>query len=94
MFEAILVKLRNFVRANKYIVTIHAADEMDEDDLSIYDIERAILNGEIIERQKDDESLESKYLIRGKSLDGYPVIVVTKIGPSNKLIIITVFEDE
>ena len=79
---------------NKYIVTIHAADEMGEDDLSIYDIERAILNGEIVERQKDEDRSEWKYLVRGRSLNGYPVIVVTKIGPGDKLIIITVFKDE
>jgi hypothetical protein len=94
LFESILVELRNYVRSNKYIVTIHAADEMDEDSLSIYDIERAILNGEIVERQKDEERSEWKYLVRGKSLDDYPVIAVTKIGPNDKLIIITVFKDE
>jgi hypothetical protein len=94
LFESILVELRNSVRSNNYIVTIHAADEMDEDDLSIYDIERAILNGEILERQKDEERSEWKYLVRGNSLDDDPVIVVTKIGPNDKLIIITVFKDE
>jgi len=94
LFESILVELRSFVRANKYIVTTHAADEMDEDDLSIYDIERAILNGEIVERQKDEERSGWKYLVRGRSLDEYPVTVVTKIGPGDKLIIITVFKDE
>ncbi len=82
------------MRQNKYVVTVHAAEEMDEDDLSIFDIERAILNGEIIERQKDDERSEWKYLIRGKSVDGYHVTVVGKIGHTDKLIIITVFKDE
>lgn len=94
MFESILVELRNYVRTNKYVVTTHAADEMDEDDLSIYDIERAILNGEIVERQKDEERSEWTYLVLGRSLDDHPIIVVTKIGPTDKLIIITVFKDE
>ncbi len=94
MFESILVELQNYVRTNKYVVTTHAADEMDEDDLSIYDIERAILNGEIVERQKDEERSEWKYLVRGRSIDDHPIIVVTKIGLTDKLIIITVFKDE
>jgi hypothetical protein len=94
LFESILVELRNYVRSNNYIVTIHAADEMEEDDLSIYDIERVILTGEIVERQKDEERSEWKYLVRGKSLDDDPVIVVTRVGINDKLIIITVFKDE
>ena len=94
MFESIFIQLKKYVRQNRYVVTIHAAEEMDEDDLSIFDVERAILNGEIIERQKDQERSEWKYLVRGRSFDGKQIIVVTKIGPNDKMIIITVFKDE
>jgi len=41
-------------------MTIHAEEEMDEDGLSIFDVERAILTGDIIERQKDRETEEWK----------------------------------
>ena len=34
-------------------MTLHAEEEMDDDGLSIFDVERALLTGEIIERQKD-----------------------------------------
>lgn len=94
MFEAILIHLKNCVRLNRYVVTIHAEEEMDEDHLSIFDIECAILNGEIIERQRDNERTEWKYLIRGLSIDGYGLIVVAKISPNDKMVIITVFKDE
>ena len=94
MFELILIQLKEYVRQNRYVVTIHAAEEMDEDDLSIFDVERAILNGEIIERQRDKERSEWKYLVRGRSIDGNQIIVVTKLGPNDKMIIITVFKDE
>ena len=94
MFESILAQLKEYVRHNQYVVTIHAAEEMDEDDLSIYDVESVILSGEIIERQKDHERSEWKYLVRGRSIDGNRVIVVLKIGPTDKMIIITVFRDE
>lgn len=94
MFPAILMQLKNCVRQNKYVVTLHAEEEMDEDDLSAYDIERAILTGEIIERQKDEEKAEWKYIVRGQSIEGEPIIVVIKISPTGKMIIITVFRDE
>lgn len=48
-------------------MTIHAEEEMDEDSLSIFDVERAILTGDIIERQKDRETGEWKYLVRGSN---------------------------
>jgi hypothetical protein len=72
-------------------VTLHAAEEIDNDELSIFDVERAILTGEIFERQKDQEKGEWKYLIRGKTIDGREVVIVTKLGPTGKMIIITVF---
>ncbi len=51
-------------------MTIHADDEMDEDGLTIFDVESAILSGKIIERQKDQSTGEWKYLVRGESLAG------------------------
>ena len=49
MFPVILKVFKECVRHNEYVVTLHADEEMDDDDLSIFDMERAILNGEIIE---------------------------------------------
>ena len=72
-------------------MTLHAAEEIDNDELSIFDVERAILTGEVVERQKDQEKREWKYLVRGKSIDGRDVVIVTKLGPTGKMIIITVF---
>ena len=75
------------------MVTIHSAEEMDEDDLSIFDVERVILTGNIIEKQKDQHVAEWKYLIQGQTLDGATATVVVKMGPTGKLIIITVFRE-
>ncbi len=58
MFERILNQMREKVRALQYVMTIHAEEEMDNDDLSIFDIEHAILTGQIIERQEDAETGE------------------------------------
>ncbi|HQV93159.1 MAG TPA: DUF4258 domain-containing protein [Anaerolineales bacterium] len=56
-------------------------------------VESAILSGKIIERQKDQSSGEWKYLVKCESLAGESVATVTKIGPTDKLIIITVYRD-
>ncbi|WP_353740573.1 DUF4258 domain-containing protein [Desulfoferrobacter suflitae] len=45
--------MREKIRTRQYVMTVHAEEEMDEDGLSIFDVERCILTGEIIARQKD-----------------------------------------
>lgn len=59
--------MRAKVRALDYIMTIHAEEEMENDCLSILDVEEVILSGNIIERQRDSESGEAKYLVEGKT---------------------------
>ncbi len=93
MFERILNQLRERIRTRQYVMTVHADDEMDEDGLSIFDVESAILSGKIIERQKDQSTGEWKYLVRGESLAGESVVTVTKISPTGKLVFVTVFRE-
>jgi hypothetical protein len=45
MFEQILDKMRDKIRSFDYVMTIHAEEEMENDGLSIYDIENGILTG-------------------------------------------------
>ena len=59
--------------------------------MSIFDVERGILTGEILERQKDKVTTEWKYRIRGETIGGGEVEVVAKLGPTGKLVIITVY---
>jgi len=76
-------------------MTIHADEEMDEDELSIFDIENAILTGEIIDRQRDRKTKEAKYLVRGQTVDEIRLVVaVTKFGRAGKLVILTVYVDD
>jgi hypothetical protein len=56
-------------------------------------VESVILSGKIIQRQKDHNTGEWKYLVRGESLAGETVVAVTKIGPTGKLIFITIYRD-
>ena len=93
MYERILNQLREKVRTRQYVMTLHADEEMDEDELSIFDVESVVLSGKIIERQKDQSTGEWKYLVKGESLTGESVVTVTKIGPTDKLIFITIYRD-
>lgn len=68
MFEQIRDKMREKIRSLEYVMTIHAEEEMENDALSIFDVENAVLTGEIVERQKDIETGEWKYLLAGKTL--------------------------
>lgn len=76
------------------MLTTHAEEEMDDDGLTIFDVESVILTGEIIERQRDRRSRELKYLVRGESVDGTRrAVVVSKFGPTGILVILTVYAD-
>jgi hypothetical protein len=90
-FPKILKLMREKVRTSDYIMSTHADEEMDEDGLAIFDVEHVILTGEILERQKDNDTNEWKYRIGGQSVAGEPAEVIAKISPSGKLVIITVY---
>ena len=65
---------------------------MDDDGLTIFDIEHGILTGAIVERQKDGETGEWKYLIQGPTLaEEGEAIVVAKLSPTGKFVILTVY---
>ncbi|MBA7475385.1 hypothetical protein ES707_10754 [subsurface metagenome] len=91
MFDRILNRMREKIRQRQYIMTYHARREMHYDDLTIYDIERVILTGKILERQKDIATGEWKYRIAGKTVEGGKIEVVAKLSPTDKLVIITVY---
>ena len=75
-------------------MTLHAEEEMDEEGLTIFDVERVILSGEIQERQRDRQTAESKYRIRGPSMAEDSVEVIAKISPTGKLVLLTVYSLE
>jgi len=91
MFARILKEMRDKIRKLEYIMTIHADDEMNDDCLTIFDVERCILTGRILERRKDKDTAEWKYRINGRSLSNNEVEIVAKISPTGKLVIITVY---
>lgn len=74
-------------QANKVIFSIHAVDEMDADDLLKVDVVNCILQGEIVTRQWDHDFQEWKYLVDGKTLDGFDLEVVAKLKRDNTVVI-------
>jgi hypothetical protein len=50
MFDKILKEIQTKIDQLEYVMTLHADEEMEADDLSILDIERAISTGQILER--------------------------------------------
>jgi hypothetical protein len=79
------------IRFLNYAVSIHAAEELDDDNLTIFDLENIILTGAIVERQRDRQTREVKYIVRGNTLSGVPAKAVVKIAPDGNLFIITVY---
>ena len=72
-------------------MTHHARKEMNDDGLTVYDVESGILTGNIIEHQRDRVTAEWKYRIRGETLTGNDIEVIAKLSPTSQLVIITVY---
>lgn len=91
MFEAIVRQIQTNVRIGRYIMTVHAEEEMNDDGLSIFDIEAVIFNGAITERQRDHRTQEWKYLICGTSTTQIMIEIATKLRPNELVVILTVY---
>ena len=79
------------IRTLNYVVSTHAAEVLEDDNLSILDLENIILTGQVTERQRDIQTRESKVVVAGITLDDKPAQAVVKIGFTGKLIVITAY---
>jgi len=93
MYDAELKRMRELIHTRRYVMTLHAEEEMDADGLSIFDVESVILTGRVNERQRDREPDAGKYLVSGHALRDATVTVVTRFSPTGKLVFITVFRE-
>ncbi len=83
--------VRDCVRSLDYAVSLHAAEELDDDELTILDLETLLLTGTIIARQRDTGTRESKLVIQGRTSDDRPAEAVVKFNQSGTLFVITVY---
>ena len=83
-------QIQALVHSGLYYLTEHADEEAMADGFDIFDLENAILNGQI----RRSWPKEEKHEIVGDSLDGRPIGIVCRITKSMKVRIITVYEDK
>ena len=64
---------------------------MREDGFTLYDVERGIFSGNILERQKDRQTGEWKYRVRGEAFADRKIEILVKLSPTGKLVFLTIY---
>lgn len=73
-------------------MTVHAVEEMAEDDLDILDVEEAVLNGRVVRSNKHDPR-GTIYTVQGRAGNGEKVIgIVGRFHSPSHFLIITVYD--
>lgn len=87
MFESVQRRIQKRVQEQHYIMTLPSEQEMVDDNLTIWDIQNAILSGDIVEGRQDPATSEWSYCIRGATMDGATIEVLVRLGVTGKVII-------
>jgi len=86
-----LERIRECIRRRHYDMTAHAMEEMAEEHLDIFDVESAVLTGELTRTEKDDPR-GTKCVVVGMAADrATPVGVVGRFVVAARFLIITVY---
>jgi hypothetical protein len=86
-------RIRRAVREDNYEFSMHALEEMDDDDLTEADVRRVLLNGSL-EAELTDDPRGIRFVMRGTS-QGIEIEIVCRFLPlSGRLRIITVYAGE
>ncbi len=91
MAKSSISRIRDCIRSLNYAVSLHAAEELDDDDLTILDLETIILTGQITERQRDRKTQEVKLVVRGRTIEDRAAETIVKFNQIGTLFIITVY---
>ena len=92
MYPRILAKIRALVKQGDYVLSVHAENELADDNLNEQDLEAAILSGTIIHRERDPIG-RAKYVIEGRTLGRKGLTVVVQLFQMRQLVvIITAYE--
>lgn len=92
MPHRLIDRIREKIRLREYDMTVHAMEEMAEDDLDILDIEEAVLNGRVVRSNRRDPP-GPKYTVEGLASDGKKLVgVVGRFSSTSRFLIITVYE--
>ena len=89
-----LRRIRRAVRQDRYELTVHAIEEMDEDDLTEDDVRDILLRGRVV-RELTTDPRGPRFVVRGRPRGrDEDVEVVCRFLPSERLRIITVYAME
>ena len=92
MPRRILDRIRTAIRNVTYDMTVHAVEEMAEDQLDLTDVEAAILGGRLVKAAQDDPR-GVRYTIHGTGADGTTAVgTVGRFTETGRYLIITVYE--
>jgi hypothetical protein len=91
MAQPSISRIRDCIRSLNYAVSLHAAEELDDDDLTILDLETILLTGQITERQRERKTRGIKLVVRGHTIEGRAAETIVKFNQIGTLFIITVY---
>lgn len=84
-------RIRAAIRRKRYVVTLHALEEMDEDDVSEIELRDALLNGRLVARLRGDPR-GIRLVVRGAPRRSRRTVeVVCRFLPSGLLRIIAAY---
>ena len=87
-----LPSIQEAISRGDYDVTVHAVEEMAEDGLDIFDIECALMGGDLTKTEADDPR-GTKYTSVGKAVNGRTFVgVIGRFKETGVFLIITVYE--
>ncbi len=86
----VLQRIRQKIIDRDYYLSVHAEEEMVNDNLERSDIEYAILKG-IIEKKLTEDIRGTRYRIEGTVPDGRMIHVVCRFKEQGSLLIITAY---
>lgn len=92
MWQKKLKDIQYMILIGEYELTEHAYEEMDDDLLTLFDVENALLSGHITKVEKDDKP-GPRYTVKGLAEDQKTEVgVVGRFSNTGVYIIITVYE--
>ena len=86
-----LERIREAIRLRAYDMTLHAMEEMSEDNLDILDVEQALLTGQVLRIEKDDPR-GTKHVLEGLATDGTTLVGVVGRFQGERYLIITIYD--
>jgi hypothetical protein len=81
-------RIRDKIRFRQYDMTVHALEEMAEDELDVTDVEHAVLAGRVVQIQRDDPR-GAKCVLEGTAPDRSNVIGVAGRFAGTRFLIFT-----